>query len=96
MFVLISYDIQTKDETGQARLRRIAAICEDYGQRVQYSIFECVLDPADWEVCRQRLLDTADNDVDSLRFYFLGNHWRRKIEHHGAKTTIDPEGPLLI
>jgi len=96
MFVLVSYDVKTSDEGGNKRLRRVAKACEDYGQRVQYSVFECIVDPAQWAVLRQRLIDEIDPDADSLRFYFLGSNWRNRVEHIGAKETLDMEGSLII
>ena len=96
MLVLVSYDVSTTDKDGQRRLRRVAKTCENYGQRVQYSIFECAVDPAQWTVFRQKLIDEIDPGTDSLRFYFLGANWRRRIEHVGAKEAYDPEGPLII
>ncbi len=94
MLVLVSYDVSI-EENGQRRLRRVAKACQDYGQRVQYSVFECIVDPAQWTVLRQRLIDEIDPKTDSLRFYFLGSNWRRKIEHIGAKQSVDMEGPLI-
>lgn len=96
MLVLVSYDVATAGPGGQRRLNRVAKACKDYGQRVQYSVFECILDPAQWTVLRQRLIDEIDEEKDSLRFYFLGSNWRRRIEHVGAKEGIDQEGPLVV
>lgn len=96
MMVLITYDVRTESEGGQRRLRRIAKLCQDYGQRVQYSVFECLVDPAQWAMLRQSLIDEMDEDLDSLRFYFLGANWKRRVEHVGAKKSYDPEGPLII
>ena len=96
MFVLVSYDVSTVDPGGQRRLRRVAKACVDHGQRVQFSVFECVLDPAQWTFLRQRLIDEIDPGVDSLRFYFLGSNWRHRVEHIGAKKSLDPEGPLIV
>ena len=96
MFVLISYDVSVTDEGGQRRLRRVAKACKDYGQRVQFSVFECIVDPAQWTMLKQRLIDIIDMDKDSLRFYYLGSNWRRRVEHVGAKKTIDQEGPLIV
>jgi len=96
MFVLISYDVSVTDEGGQRRLRRVAKACKDYGQRVQFSVFECIVDPAQWTMLKQRLIDIIDIDKDSLRFYYLGSNWRRRVEHVGAKKTIDQEGPLIV
>lgn len=95
MFVLVSYDVSTKDPTGEKRLRRVAKACKDYGQRVQYSVFECIVDPAQWTYLKQRLVDEIDEEKDSLRFYYLGSNWRRRVEHIGAKEGIDQEGPLI-
>ena len=96
MLVLVSYDVKTSDSGGNRRLRRVAKACKDYGQRVQYSVFECIVDPAQWTVFRQRLIDEIHPDKDSLRFYFLGASWRNKLEHIGAKKSFDQEGPLII
>ncbi|HDZ01907.1 MAG TPA: CRISPR-associated endonuclease Cas2 [Nitrospirae bacterium] len=95
MFVIVSYDVSTEG-SGQRRLRRVARACQDYGQRVQYSIFECMVDPAQWTVLRQRLLDEIDPEKDSLRFYYLGSNWRRRIEHVGLKKSPDQDGPLIV
>ncbi len=96
MFVLVSYDISTMDRAGRQRLRRVAKTCKDYGQRVQFSVFECLVDPAQWAVMRQRLIDEIDAQTDSLRFYFLGSNWQRKVEHVGAKEGVEQEGALII
>lgn len=96
MFVLVSYDVSTTDTKGSRRLNRVAKACKDYGQRVQYSVFECIVDPAQWAVLKQRLIDEIDQELDSLRFYYLGSNWRRRVEHIGAKKTIDQEGPLVV
>lgn len=95
MFVLVSYDV-SGEENGQKRLRRVAKACKDYGQRVQFSVFECIVDPAKWAVLRQRLIDEIDPEFDSLRFYFLGSNWKRKVEHIGAKKSVDMEGALIL
>lgn len=95
MMVLISYDVATSDQEGQRRLRRVAQVCKNYGQRVQYSVFECILDPAQWTRMRQRLADVIDPEQDSLRFYFLGANWQTRVEHIGAKPGFDQEGPLI-
>jgi len=96
MLVLVSYDVSTVDAAGKRRLRRVAKACLDRGQRVQNSVFECIVDPAQWAELRQRLLDVFDSEQDSLRFYYLGSNWERKVEHHGAKETVDLEGPLIM
>ena len=96
MLVLVSYDVDTLSPTGKTRLRRVAKACKDYGQRVQYSVFECEVDPAQWVAFRARLLREMDDTKDSLRFYFLGSGGRKRIEHVGAKAVVDLEGPLVI
>ena len=96
MMTLVSYDVSTMDEEGQRRLRRVAKVCKDHGQRVQYSVFECIVDPAQWVKLRRKLIDEIDLEKDSLRFYFLGANWRKRIEHVGAKASFDQEGPLII
>ena len=96
MFILVSYDVATSTDGGQRRLRRVAKACLDYGQRVQYSVFECIINPAQWVVLRQRLIKEIDLKKDSLRFYFLGSNWRRRVEHIGAKKTIDQERALIV
>ncbi len=96
MMVLVSYDIAMDDKNGPRRLRRVAKICTNYGQRVQYSVFECTVDPALWVKVRAQLIKTIDQEKDSLRFYFLGSNWKRRIEHIGAKQSLDPEGPLVL
>jgi len=94
--VLVTYDVNTETKEGRRRLRRIAKICESNGQRVQNSVFECLVDPARWTDMRQKLVGVVDFDLDSLRFYFLGSNWKRRIEHVGAKPAYDPEGPLVV
>ncbi|MFZ1984004.1 MAG: CRISPR-associated endonuclease Cas2 [Desulfatitalea sp.] len=96
MMVLVSYDVATTDEGGQRRLRRVAKICKNHGQRVQYSVFECIVDPAQWTMLRQLLIDEIKESQDSLRFYFLGANWRSRVEHMGAKASFDQEGPLIV
>jgi len=96
VLVVVSYDVSTIDPAGRRRLRRVAKACQDYGQRAQNSVFECVVAPDEWTRLRLRLLDEFDEERDSLRFYFLGSNFKRKIEHHGAKKTIDLEAPLVL
>ena len=96
MLVLVTYDVSIVTDNGQRRLRNVAKACKDYGQRVQFSVFECEVDPAQWAVLRQRLINEIDPEVDSLRFYFLGSNWRRRIEQIGAKQSYDPDGPLIV
>jgi CRISPR-associated protein Cas2 len=89
MMILVSYDVSTVNRAGRRRLRRVAKACEGYGVRVQNSVFECDLDPAQWAELQHKLLEIINEDEDSLRFYFLGSNWRRKVEHHGTKTALD-------
>jgi len=96
MLVVVSYDVNTTDQAGRRRLRRLAKACQDHGQRVQFSIFECEVTPADWTHLRRRLLDEMDVKKDSLRFYFLGAEGKRRIEHVGTKEPLDLEGTLLL
>ncbi|HAM50653.1 MAG TPA: CRISPR-associated endonuclease Cas2 [Nitrospiraceae bacterium] len=96
MFVLVSYDVAEDEGKGRRRLRRVAKACQDYGQRVQYSVFECIVDPAQWAVLKSRLISEIDLKKDSLRFYYLGSNWKHRVEHVGAKEPLDQEGPLLI
>lgn len=96
MLMLITYDVRTDDTAGRRRLRRIARACQDFGQRVQYSVFECQLDPAQWVELRARLVTEIDHENDSLRFYRLGANWRSKVEHVGAKPATDMDGPLIF
>lgn len=96
MMVLITYDVNTEDAKGRKRLRQIAKQCVNYGQRVQNSVFECVLDAAQCKTLQNKLLKIMDEEKDSLRFYYLGNHYQTKIEHFGAKQTYEPEGILMV
>lgn len=96
MMVLVTYDVSTETSDGQRRLRRVAKHCCNFGQRVQKSVFECLLDPAQWTILKQRLKEEIDPDVDSLRFYFLGSNWRRRVEHFGVRASYDPAGPIIV
>lgn len=96
MLVLVSYDVSTIDQSGEKRLRRIAKHCLDFGLRVQYSIFECEVDPGQWETLKARLLKEFSPEKDSLRFYYLGANWKRKVEHHGAKAVQYTDEPIFI
>jgi CRISPR-associated protein Cas2 len=96
MMVLITYDVNTETAEGRRRLRRVAKVCENNGQRVQNSVFECLVDPARWADMRNSLIKEANLERDSLRFYFLGSNWKRRVEHMGAKPTYDPEGPIIV
>jgi len=96
MLVLITYDVNTQTPLGRKRLRQVAKQCVNYGQRVQNSVFECVLDAAKCREVQHILEQIIDKDVDSLRFYYLGNNYKSKVEHIGAKESFDVEGTLLI
>ncbi len=94
--VLVSYDVCTVDKRGQARLRKVAKACEDYGIRVQNSVFECVVDPATWVLLKTRLEEIYDPEQDSLRYYFLGANWERRIEHLGRTPGIGVTDTLIL
>lgn len=95
MMVLITYDVNTTSDAGKRRLRNVAKQCQNYGQRVQNSVFECLIDAALMKQLKHRLLELIDPENDSLRFYYLGNEWRNRVEHVGAKGSIDLEGSLI-
>ena len=96
MLVVVAYDVSTESEEGRRRLRRVARVCENCGQRVQNSVFECLVDAAQWVRLRAELIREISQAADSLRFYFLGDNWKRRVEHVGAKASYDPQGPLVV
>ena len=96
MIVLITYDVSVTTDTGKRRLRQVAKQCVNYGQRVQNSVFECLVDPTQFAELRHRLESIIDPEKDSLRYYFLGSNWKNRVEHVGAKEGYDPEGVLMI
>lgn len=96
MMVLISYDVNTIDSAGKTRLRKVAKECQNHAQRVQNSVFEANLDYSTFMKLKARLLEIIDPEKDSLRFYYLGSNWKRKVEHVGTKKTYDSEGVILI
>lgn len=96
MLMLVTYDVNVETRAGRRRLRRVARACLDFGQRVQNSVFECEVEPAQWVALRARLEEEIDPTIDSLRFYRLGADGRRRVEHVGAKASLDLEGPLLF
>ncbi len=96
MMVLITYDINTESETGKKRLRKVAKQCINYGQRVQNSVFECLIDPGQLKILQNKLLKIIDLEKDSIRYYYLGDEWKRRVEHIGRKTSYDIEGPLIV
>lgn len=96
MMVLVTYDVNTTGDGGARRLRRVAKACRDYGQRVQFSVFEIEVDPAQWTALKARLEGIVDCEQDSLRYYHLGANWQRRVEHFGAKPSVDLNGPLIV
>lgn len=96
MLMLVSYDVSTEDAAGRRRLRRIAKVCEDWGIRVQNSVFECSVDWTQWLALKAKLEEICDPDVDSLRYYNLGNNYQGKVVHYGAKPTVDPAADTLL
>ena len=96
MFILITYDVNTTDAAGKKRLRRVAKLCINYGVRVQNSVFECQADAAKWRVLKEQLLHEIDKEKDSLRFYYLNDNQRAKIEHFGAKAALEVDKPLIF
>ncbi len=94
--ILVSYDISFKNDTGPKRLRKMSKLCLVYGQRVQYSVFEIEVDMAQWTKLKNDLINIMDESIDSLRIYYLGNNWERRIEHIGAKEVLDLNGLLLL
>ena len=96
MMVLVSYDIRTQDTAGARRLRHVAKACQDHGQRVQFSVFEIEVEPAQWVALKDHLSQIIDPQEDSLRFYYLGKHWQHKVEHLGAKAVLDLHAPLIL
>lgn len=96
MLVLITYDVSVVDSGGQKRLRHVAKACEDYGQRVQNSVFECLVDPAQLVMLKNKLLNIIEPEKDSLRIYYLGKNWKRRVEHYGVKPIYTQEEPLIL
>ena len=96
MLILVTYDVNTEDEKGKARLRKVAKLCVKHGQRVQNSVFECLVDASQELILKDKLLNLIDKEQDSLRFYYLGNKYDTKVEHYGVKSSYEPEGILMI
>jgi CRISPR-associated protein Cas2 len=94
--VLVTYDVNTETSEGKRRLRHVAKQCVNFGQRVQHSVFECLVDPVQLAELREKLERIIDHDKDSLRFYNLGDNWHRRVDHVGAKPTYDPQGPMVV
>jgi len=96
MMVIVSYDVSVVTLEGRRRLRRVARVCKDYGQRVQYSVFECLIPADQWVTFRSKLLRIFEPAEDSFRFYFLGRNWQRRVEHHGTKAVPSLDEPLIV
>lgn len=96
MMILITYDVNVTTALGRKRLRNVAKQCQNFGQRVQNSVFECLVDPVQFTDLKHRLESIIDPKTDSLRYYFLGSNWKKRVEHYGAKETYDPEGVIII
>jgi len=96
MLVLITYDVNTEDAAGRKRLRKVAKTCVNYGQRVQNSVFECNLDESQLRLLKDKLVGLIDKNTDSLRFYSLGNNYKSKVDHYGAKPSFDVTEPIII
>jgi len=96
MMVLITYDVETTTPAGRKRLRQVAKQCVNYGQRVQNSVFECLIDPTKFKELKYKLEAIIDPGKDSLRYYSLGDNYKNRIEHIGFKVSYDPEGPLIL
>lgn len=95
MLVLVTYDVNTESSEGKKRLHRVAKICQNFGQRVQNSVFECLVDPTQLIELKYQIQKEIDNNKDSIRYYFLGSNWKKRVEHIGAKETYDPEGLII-
>ena len=96
MMVLVSYDVMVTSPGGQKRLRHVAKACTNYGQRVQHSVFECVIDPAQWVKLKNILEKIIDEKKDSLRYYYLGANYKNRVEHVGTKPSYDVDGPIIV
>ena len=96
MMVLVTYDVNTEQKEGRRRLQKVAKTCVNWGQRVQNSVFECLVDNTQFLQLKNELIEIINDEEDSLRFYFLGNNWKTRVAHVGAKAAYDPEGPLII
>lgn len=96
MMVIVSYDVATTTKIGKKRLKKVADTCLNFGLRAQDSVFECIVDPAQWEILKDKLLSIYKEDEDSLRFYFLGSNWERRLEHHGKDRNLNIEDPFIL
>jgi len=96
MLVLVSYDVAITTPGGKRRLRQVAKTCVNWGQRVQFSVFECIVDPAQWVSLKNQLERIINKETDSLRYYYLGSNWKRRVEHIGAKPSLDVDEPIIV
>jgi CRISPR-associated protein Cas2 len=96
MMVVVSYDVSTKTSSGRKRLKKVAETCLNFGIRAQNSVFECLVEPAQWEILKDQLMSIYDEEEDSLRFYYLGSNWKRRLEHHGKDRNINAEDPFIL
>lgn len=96
MLVIVSYDVSTTTPGGKRRLRQVSKACVNYGQRVQCSVFECIVEPAQWVALKAQLEQIIDPETDSLRYYYLGSNWQRRVEHIGAKPSLNSDAPLIV
>lgn len=96
MMIIVSYDVSTTSEGGKKRLRKVAETCLDFGLRAQNSVFECIVDPAQWEILKEKLLSIYKAEEDSLRFYYLGSNWQNRLEHYGKDKNLNIEDPFIL
>ncbi len=96
MMVIVSYDVSTKTLSGKKRLKKVAETCLDFGLRAQDSVFECILDPAQWEILKDKLLNIYNQEEDNLRFYYLGSNWKKRLESHGKSRNLNIDDTLII
>lgn len=96
MMVIVSYDVSTTTKSGKKRLKKVADTCLNFGIRAQNSVFECIVDPAQWELLKNELLSLYKEEEDSLRFYFLSSNWERRLEHHGKNKNLNIEDPFIL
>ena len=96
MMIIVSYDVSTTSEGGKKRLRKVAETCLDFGLRAQNSVFECIVEPAQWEILKEKLLSIYKAEEDSLRFYYLGSNWQNRLEHYGKDKNLNIEDPFIL
>lgn len=96
MMVVVSYDVSTKNKSGQKRLRKVAEACQNFGIRAQYSVFECIVDPCQWELLKNELLSIYNPEEDNLRFYYLGSNWQNRLENFGVSKNLKADDPFII